>query len=161
MISQRLQDAINDQINFELLSSYLYLSMSAFMEANDFPGAANFMKKQAAEEVEHAMKFFDFMNEVGARVVLKTIPGPEIEFAGFVEAFKESLAHEKIVTARINNLYDIAVEEKDHAALSTLTWFIDEQTEEEDSFNAIIAKLEKGKSSPIGILMVDSKLAER
>ncbi len=161
MISQRLTDAINDQINFELLSSYLYLSMSAFMEANDYPGAANFLRKQAQEEVEHAMKFYEFLVEVGSRVVLKAIPGPEVEFAGYLPVFKESLAHEQIVTSRIKKLYEIAVEEKDHAAFSTLTWFIDEQTEEEESFNTIIARLEKGNANPLAIILMDDKLAAR
>ncbi|PKM89470.1 MAG: ferritin [Firmicutes bacterium HGW-Firmicutes-10] len=161
MISKRLVDAINDQINFELLSSYLYLSMSAFMEANDYPGAAHFMRKQAEEEVEHAMKFFKFLVEVGARVELKTIPGPEVEFPGYLDVFKMSLAHEKIVTSRIRDLYEIAKEEKDHAALSTLTWFIDEQTEEEENFTNIIARLEKFGGSPISIMMTDDKLGAR
>ncbi len=112
MLSKNLIDAINDQINYELLSSYLYLSMTAYCEDNDFHGAANFYRIQAREEVDHAMKFYDYLIERDARVVLKGFEDPQVEFNGYKDTFEKSLEHEKSVTSRIYALMDMATEEQ-------------------------------------------------
>lgn len=161
MLSQRLIDAINDQINYELLSSYLYLSMVAYCEDNDFHGAANFYRIQAKEEVDHAMKFYDYLIEMNARVILKGIPDPEVNFAGYKDTFEKSLAHEKTVTARIYNLMDIAMEEREHATISFLKWYVDEQVEEENNFNTILGKIKRAEQNPAALYMLDDELLTR
>jgi len=161
MLSKKLIDAINDQINYELLSSYLYLSIVAYAEANDFHGAANFYRIQAKEEVDHAMKFYNYLCETGARVILKGIPDPVVEFDGYKDTFEKSLAHEKTVTKRIYNLMDIAIEEKEHATTSFLKWYIDEQVEEESNFNVILGKLKRADQNPAALYMIDDELMTR
>lgn len=161
MLSQKLIDAINDQINYELLSSYLYLSMVAYCEDNDFPGAANFYRIQAKEEVDHAMKFYNYLVEMNARVILKGIPDPEVEFDGYKDTFEKSLAHEKTVTKRIYNLMDIAMEEREHATISFLKWYVDEQVEEENNFNTILGKIKRAEQNPAALYMLDDELLTR
>ena len=130
MLSKAMQDAINEQIKNELYSAYLYLSMAAYSEANNLSGFAHWMRAQSQEEVEHAMKFFEFVNERGGRVVLHAIDQPPVDFESPVKIFEETLNHERKVTAMINSLYELALEEKDYAAQVMLHWFIDEQVEE-------------------------------
>ncbi|ETA82594.1 ferritin [Youngiibacter fragilis] len=161
MLSKRLVDAINDQINYELESSYLYLSMSAYAEATDYLGSAAFFKKQAQEEVGHAMKFFGFLNETGNRVLLAGIKGPEVEFEGFGDLYRKALEHEKTVTARIHNLVDIAAEDKSHEASSFLRWYVDEQVEEEATFNMIVGKLKFVEGSKQGEYLLDKEIGSR
>lgn len=161
MLSKKLIDAINDQINYELLSSYLYLSMVAYCEDNDFQGAANFYRIQAREEVDHAMKFYDYLVEMNARVLLKGIPDPETEFDGYKDTFEKSLAHEKTVTRRIYDLMDLAIEEKEHATISFLKWYVDEQVEEESNFTAILGKLKRAELDPAALYMLDDELLKR
>ena len=129
MISKKLVDAFNEQINKELFSEYLYLSMAAWFEAENLPGCANFFKVQVQEERFHAMKMYDYVNERGGRVLLKAIDQPEIEFKSALEIFEKAYGHEQLVTSLINNLMEVAIEEKDHATKSFLNWFIDEQVE--------------------------------
>ena len=129
MLSKRMEDALNEQINAEIWSAYLYLSMSAYFEADNLPGFANWMKIQWQEELSHATKFFDYVTERGGRVILKPIAAVKTDWTDSTEVFAETLEHEKHVSALINNLVNIAVEEKDHATNNMLQWFVAEQVE--------------------------------
>ena len=161
MLSERMQDAINRQIRDELYSAYLYLSMAAYFEATSLPGFATWMRAQSQEEVEHAMKFFDFVNERGGRVELHAIEQPPLEFdspQGVIEATYE---HEQKVTGLIHDLYEVASEEKDYAAQVMLHWFIDEQVEEEDSVSEILDTLERIGDKDHALMMLDRELGQR
>jgi len=161
MINKKLEDQINHQINRELYSEYLYLSMAAYLEDKGLAGMANFMVVQAQEEHFHAMKFFNYLNERGGRVVLGAIEQPPVEFNSPQAVFEESLAHEKIVTGLINKLMDLAIEVNDHASRSFLNWYVDEQVEEEDSFQKIIDQLKLVGGEGHGLLMLDKELSAR
>ena len=161
MFTERLQNAINDQINAEFYSAYLYLAMSAHFEEEDLPGMAHWMRMQYEEEVIHALKFFDFMNDRGARVVLKAIDAPPSEFGSVVDVLAEVLAHEQKVTSLIHNLYTLALEEGDYPTQSLLQWYIDEQVEEEKSASEVLARVKRVQDYPPGILMIDQELAQR
>jgi ferritin len=161
MINKRLEEAINEQINAELYSAYLYLSMGAYFEDKDLPGFANWMRVQFQEEQFHGLRFFDYLAERGGRVALKAIEKPEVNWNSIEAVFEEVCAHEAKVTSLINNLIDIAIEEKDHAAKSFLNWFIDEQVEEEASAAAILSQVKLVSGDGRGILMLDRELAQR
>jgi len=161
MLGKKLENKYNEQIKHELYSAYLYLSMAAQFEAENLPGFASWMKKQATEEQEHAMKFFGYVNERGGRVVLEAIEKPESEFGAPVEVFAAVLEHEQKVTALINGLYEAALEEKDYASQSFLTWFIDEQVEEEASAGEILETLKMIGDKGHALIMVDRHLAAR
>lgn len=161
MFSERLQFAVNDQINAEYSSAYLYLSMSAHFESNDLPGMANWMRMQYEEEIIHALKFFDFMSDRGASVVLKAIAAPAVEFGTPLEIFEQVLSHEQKVTGLIHNLYTLALEESDYPTQSLLQWYIDEQVEEEKTAGDVLAQVRMVKDFPPGILMLDRELATR
>jgi ferritin len=161
MISERLLSELNNQINFEFYSAHIYLAMAAYCAAEDFDGFANFFKVQAEEEKFHAMKFYNYVNDMNGRVVLEGMPDPQNEFKSLLNAFEVSLAHEKIVTRRIYNLTDIATEEREHATISLLKWFIDEQVEEESNFTSVIKKLSRIKDDPASLYMLDTELAAR
>ncbi|MGB9712691.1 MAG: ferritin [Dissulfurimicrobium sp.] len=161
MLSKKMQDLLNDQINFEFYSAYIYLSMAAYLQANDLLGCAHWMRVQTQEELMHAMKMYDFVNDRSGRVVLKEIKGPKAEWASPLEAFEDALKHEQTVTGRINHMMDIAIEEKDHATQIFLQWFISEQVEEEASVGAVIQRLKLAGQSPGGMFMVDKELAQR
>lgn len=161
MLNERLLNALNDQINFEFYSSYSYLAMAAYAETLDFPGLANFFRVQAQEELFHAMKFYDYVNQKEGRVFLEAIEKPVIEFKDIIDLFEKGYEHEQIVTKRIYNLTDIATEEREHATLSLLKWFIDEQVEEENTFNSILKKLKRIGDNPAALYMLDDELAAR
>ena len=161
MLSKTMQDAINEQIKNELYSAYLYLSMSAYCETNSLPGFARWMRAQSQEEVEHAMKFFDFVNERGGRVVLQAIDQPPLEFESPRAIFEQSLEHERKVTGMIHSLYELALEEKDYAAQILLHWFIDEQVEEESSAAQILDTLEMIGDKGQALVMLDRELGKR
>lgn len=161
MISQNLNNAINDQIRYEFYSANFYLAMAAYCECEDLPGFANFFKVQNQEETFHAMKFYDYINQRNGRVKLFGIDEPKNEYASVLDAFKEGFEHEQEVTKRIYKLSDIAMDERDHATISFLKWFIDEQVEEEASFDAIIKKLQRIKDDPASLYMLDTELAAR
>ncbi|MBC8415471.1 MAG: ferritin [Candidatus Cloacimonetes bacterium] len=161
MISKKLQDAINKQINKELYSEYLYLSMAAYLESIGLEGFANFFKVQIQEERFHAMKFFDYVNERGGRVILEAIDRPQIEFKSPVEIFEIAYNHEQYVTKLINELMEVAIKENDHAAKSFLNWYIDEQVEEEASMDKILNQLKMIGGKGQGMLMLDKELAAR
>jgi ferritin len=161
MLSQKMQDAINEQINKELYSAYMYLSMAAYCEDANLPGSARWMSAQANEEVEHAMKFFGYVNERGGRVVLKAIDQPSIEFQGLLDVFERTLEHEQYVTSLIHDLYALALEEKDYASQTFLQWFIDEQVEEEASATEIVETLKMIGDKGHALVMLDRQLGSR
>lgn len=161
MIQKRVEEAFNIQINAELYSAYLYLSMAAYFEAQNLPGFANWMRVQFQEEQFHAFKMFDFVNERGGRVVLTKIDGPKVEWENVIDVFEEVLTHEQHVTSLINNIMDIAIEEKDHATRSFLNWFVDEQVEEESTAEGIISELKLIDGRGNGIMMMDREFRAR
>ena len=160
-LSKKMQDALNEQIKEELFSSYLYLSMAAYCESNNLPGFAHWMQAQSGEELEHAMKFFGFINDRGGRVILQALDQPAVEFGGPTDLFEKTLAHEQHITGRIHNLYALAVEEKDYASLSLLQWFVDEQVEEERTASEILELLKMTGDKGQGLIMLDRQLASR
>ena len=161
MLSKKMEEQLNEQINAEIYSGYLYYAMEAYFEDEDLTGFANWMHVQAQEELLHADKFFNYINERGGRVKLDGIEGPKNDWDSPLEVFKEAYEHETKVTERINNLYDLALEEKDHATASFLKWFIDEQVEEEASADEIVNKLKRIGDSGHGIFMLDNELSNR
>jgi ferritin len=161
MINPRLEEAINKQINAELYSAYLYLSMAAYFEDANLPGFANWMRVQFEEEQFHGMRFLNYLVERGGRVKLEAIEKPRFEWNSVVEVFEETLEHEKHVTALINNIADIAEEEKDRATRNLLIWFIDEQVEEEGAAEKIINELKMIGGEGHGMLMLDREFAAR
>ncbi|MEA1949854.1 MAG: ferritin [Planctomycetota bacterium] len=160
-MKSEMQDAINKQINAELFSSYLYLSMSSYFESKDLPGMAAWMRVQAQEEVSHAMKFFDFVNERRGRVVLDGVGTPKTDWDSPLEAFEDAFKHECGISARIDSLVDIATEHKDHATANFLQWFVAEQVEEEATVDAIVARLRMFGDHSMGLVMLDKELAGR
>jgi ferritin len=161
MLSQKLQDAINEQIKNELYSAYLYLSMAAYSEGEGLPGFANWMRLQAEEEVSHAMKFFDFVHERGGRVVLHAIDQPPAEFESPIDLFERTLEHERKVTGMIHQLYELALKESDYPAQVMLHWFIEEQVEEEDSASQILDTLERIGDKGHALVALDRELGRR
>ncbi len=161
MISIKMQSAIDDQVNAEIWSAYLYLSMASYFESKSLRGFANWMKIQWQEEVTHAIKFFDYVHSRGGKVSLKPISEVQLDWANPVAVFIDTLEHEQHVTQLINNLANIAVEEKDHATNSMLQWFISEQIEEEANAEQIITQLKMIGDNGYGLLMLDKELATR
>jgi ferritin len=161
MLSKVLVEAINEQVNFELSSAYLYLSMSAHFEGENLGGFANWMRVQYQEETGHAMKFFHYIYERGGRVTLKAIPQPAAKFKTPLDIFHQVLEHEQKVTASINRLYELALKEKDYAAQHFFQWFIGEQVEEEKNATDIITMLEMIGNTPVSLIMADRQLGAR
>ena len=161
MLSERVQEAFNKQLNAELFSSYLYVSMSAYFESINLKGMAHWMRLQAQEEEGHGMKFFDFINDRGGRVLLQPIEGPKTEWDSPLATFQDGYGHECKVTAMINELADLAVSEKDHASHNFLQWFVDEQVEEESTASEIVGKLELAGGDNSILFMIDQELGQR
>ena len=161
MINKIMQDAMNEQINKELYSSYLYLSMAAYFEDKNLSGFAHWMRVQEAEEREHAMKFYDFILERGGKVTLKAIDAPKTEWASTMEVAEEVAAHEAKVTASIYALYETALKEKDYPAQIMLQWFISEQVEEEKNAAEIVANLKLIEERGTAIFVLDHQLGKR
>lgn len=161
MVSQRLFDKLNDQMNYEFYSSHIYLAMSAYFESIDLPGFANFFRVQAEEEKFHAMKFYSYINEMEGRINFIGIPDVQNDYESALDAVKAALEHEKKVTKRIYELMDIAMEEREHATMSLLKWFIDEQVEEEATVNGLIKKLERIGNDVSALYTLDEQLATR
>ncbi len=161
MISAKMQKALNEQLNKELFSSYLYLSMSAYLEDNNYNGMAAWMRSQADEEHVHAMKFFDFILRVDSKVELEQINKPQIEWKSPEEIFKASLDHEKFISKSIFEIVDLANQEKDHSTRTFLNWFVDEQVEEEATVNDIVQKFEMIGESKGAMYMLDRELGKR
>ncbi len=161
MIPKKVEEAINKQINQELFSEYFYLSMAAYFESEGLSGLANFFKVQGEEERFHAMKFFNYLNERGGRVILEAIKKPATEFKSAIEVFEMAYKHEQLVTSLINDLMDLSMKEKDFATMSLLNWFIDEQVEEEASMDNILNQLKLIDGKGNGLLMLDKELGAR
>lgn len=161
MVSEKMQDALNKQLNAELYSAYLYLAMSAYFEDSDLPGFANWMKIQAQEELSHGMKFYDYLIRRGKRVKLDEIEKPATSWESPLNVFEQVLSHEEKVTGLINQLVDLAQDEKDHATNNFLQWFVAEQVEEEESAGGLLQKVRLASKSPTSLLMLDNELAQR
>jgi len=161
MIGKPMQDAMNEQINKELFSSYLYLSMAAYFEDQNLPGFGSWMRLQADEERGHAMKFYDFVLERGGKVQLKAIDAPKTEWTSSLEVAEEVAAHEAKITASIYALYELALKEKDYPAQVMLQWFISEQVEEEKNAAEIVANLKLIEARGTAVMMLDHRLAKR
>lgn len=161
MLSKKLQTALNEQIVRELESAYIYLSMCAYFEAQNLQGMAHWMRLQAQEEIKHAMKIFDFVNDRGGRVELGAIAKPPVDFKSPLDAFQKALAHEQKITQCINDLYDLADDEDDYPTEVMLQWFIDEQVEEEKSASEVVEQLKLVGNDGAGLLVLDQKLGQR
>ena len=161
MLSKNLETAINDQITFELYSSYTYLAMAAYCESIDLSGFANFFRVQAKEEIDHGMKFYDYVFQKGGTVVLGQIDKPKETYTDIVEVFETGLAHEELVTSKIYNIMNIATDEKEHATMSFLRWFIDEQVEEEDNYTTTLKKVKRSADNTHALYMLDDEMAQR
>jgi ferritin len=161
MINKPMQDAMNEQINKELFSSYLYLSMAAYFEEKKLSGFGHWMRVQADEEREHAMKFYNFILERGGNVVLKAIEAPKTEWNSNLEVAEEVAEHEAKVTASIYALYELALQEKDYPAQVMLQWFITEQVEEERNATDLVADLKLIEERGTAVLMLDKQLSKR
>ena len=163
MMNQRMLEAINEQIKWELYSSYLYLSMSAWYDSIGLRGFANWERIQAMEERDHALKFYDYVLARGGVIELQSIDAPPSSWESPEKAFEFQYAHEQSVTAKINNLVEIALEERDHATYNMLQWFVDEQVEEEDHAHSVLEQLRLASDDAgKGILfMIDKDLAAR
>ncbi|WP_346868587.1 MULTISPECIES: ferritin [unclassified Clostridium] len=161
MLSDNLLKNLNDQVNFEFYSSYTYLAMSAYAESVDLSGIANFFRVQAQEELFHAMKLYDYIFQKNGVVELDKIDKPEGKYESIIDVFETGYKHEQLVTSRIYKLADIASEEKEHATMSLLRWFIDEQVEEENTFNTLLKKIKRAEDNPAALYMLDEELATR
>jgi ferritin len=161
MLSKRLEEELNKHINAELYSSYLYLSMSAYLASVNLNGFANWMNIQAEEEKAHAMKFFDYVVDRGGRVKLFQIDEPKFEWDNIIHVYEDTLAHEQHVSALINNLVNLAVEENDHATNNMLQWFVAEQVEEEATASDILDQLKLLDGKGAGLFMLDREFKQR
>jgi len=161
MISKKMEKALNEQVNAELFSAYLYLSMEAYFKSLNLNGFANWMRVQTQEEVAHAMKIYGFIDERGGRITLKAIDGPQTKWDSPLAVFKDIYKHEQKVTSLINNLVNLAIEEKDHATNTFLQWFVNEQVEEEASADQVVQQLKMMEKAPGGMFMLDRELAQR
>ncbi|NOK61974.1 MAG: ferritin [Chloroflexi bacterium AL-W] len=161
MMNETVQKAINEQITLEFAASHVYLSMSAYFESINLAGFAHWMRVQSEEEREHALKFFDFVNDRGGRVMLQAIEEPQMEFASPLSTMELALKHEQKVTASIHNLYNLTVKENDLPAQNLLRWFIDEQVEEEKNADDIVQNLKLIGNDGTGLYMIDRTLAGR
>ena len=161
MLKAKIEKAINKQINAELWSGYLYLSMSSYFESIGLSGFANWMWIQAREEATHAMRLYKHVIERGGRVILSEIEKVPTQWKSPLDAFEETYNHEQKVTGLINDLVDLAIKEKDHATVNMLQWFIDEQVEEEGSADEIVQKLKLIGKNTSGLFMLDQELGQR
>jgi ferritin len=161
MLSNKMEAAINQQINAEMYSSYLYLSMATYFETMSLGGFSNWMRQQAQEEMFHGMKMFDFVCERGGRVTLKAIDEPPSEWSSTLDVFENVLSHEQKVTGLINDLVNLALDERDHASNIFLQWFVSEQVEEEDTAGGLVDKLKLIGNDANGLFMLDTELGSR
>jgi ferritin len=159
--SSTLEKAFNEQITLEFTSAYEYLAMSAWLESASLPGMAHWMRLQSEEEWSHAMKFYRFVLDRDGTVELGPIGAPKRDYDGPLAVFEQSLAHERRVTASINDLYSAATEERDYASLPLLDWFVNEQVEEEATVTQVIEDLRRSEGSPHALLMLDRELGAR
>jgi ferritin len=161
MLNEKIEKALNNQLNAELYSSYLYLSMAAYFQSINLSGFASWMDVQAKEEWAHGMKFYSFINERGGRVVLQAIDAPSSEWDSPLAVFEAVFKHEQKVTGLINELVELALKERDHATNIFLQWFVTEQVEEEDSANDIVQKIKLMGDAKGALFMLDRELGQR
>jgi len=160
-LSQDLYEALNDQVQAEFHSAYLYMAMAGYFEDANFDGFATWMKAQAKEEMEHGLKIYNYLFERGTKPVLKTLEAPPSQWQSPLDAFQAALEHERYISSRIVNLMELAIAHKDQAAVVFLNWFINEQVEEEDNVSKIVAKLEMVGQSIGGMFQLDYRLGKR
>lgn len=160
-MNKRVEDALNEQVNREFYSAYLYLSMNAYFSEKNLTGFANFMRVQYQEEISHGMKIFDYIMERGGRSKLKPIDEVKLEWKDVIEVFEETCAHEKFITDSINNIVDISYEERDHATTNMLQWFVKEQVEEEATAQGLLEQLKMIDGKGAGLFMIDRELMTR
>ena len=161
MIGKKMDEALNGQLNAELYSAYLYLSMAAYFESVDLAGFANWMRIQTQEEQFHAMKFYDYIIERGGRVILRPIEAPPSDWDSPLAVFEATLEHEQKVTGLINDLVYLARDEKDNASEVFLQWFVKEQVEEEDNVGKVLGQLKPIKDSPEALFTMDKEMGQR
>jgi ferritin len=160
MMNERVQAALNTQINMEMRAWYTYLSMAAYFEAESLNGFAAWLRHHSDEEMVHAMKIYNFINQRRGRVMFDALPAPRNHWDSPIEAFENALEHEKKVTASIDDLMELARAEKDHATESFLKWFVDEQVEEEEMVDLAIQKLKRIGDFGPGLYLLDREMAE-
>ncbi len=161
MIKQKVLDALNKQLNLELYSSYLYLSMAAHFESVNLSGFATWVRNQSAEEYQHAMKIFDFIHQVNGTVELAKIDTPKKSWSSPMELFQDIYDHEKSVTSSIYELVDISASQRDHAATTFLQWFVNEQVEEEATALNVLEKLKMLGDSKNSLFYLDKEMGKR
>ena len=161
MLNKEMEKALNAQVNAEMYSAYLYLSMSAYFQSKSLGGFASWMSVQAQEEMVHAMKLYDFINERGGRVILELIEAPPTEWDSPLATMEAVYEHEQKVTGLINELVELALEKHDHATNIFLQWFVSEQVEEEDSANDVVEKIKLMGDARGGLFMLDRELGQR
>lgn len=161
MISEKMQDALNEQVNKEFFSAYMYLGMSAYCNGLGLPGFSHWMRMQYEEESLHVTKMYDYILDQGGTIHLKTIEEPPKEYGTPIEIFETTLEHEQFVTKSIHELMDLAVEERDYASQGFLQWYVGEQVEEEANVNDILAPLRMVGEDKGGLMMIDQQLSQR
>ncbi len=161
MLKKKILKALNSQINAEMYSSYLYLSMESYFQSESLSGFASWMRGQVQEELFHGMKFYDFVNERGGRVTLDSIGRPDADWKSPLAAFEHILKHEQMVTGLINDLMDLAIAEQDHATKIFLQWFVSEQVEEEATVGEVVNKLRLTRKDSSGLFFLDAEMAKR
>ncbi|WP_280771233.1 ferritin [Salipaludibacillus daqingensis] len=161
MITKELVEGLNDQMNYEFYSAHAYLATAAYCSAEGFDGFATFFLAQAEEERFHGMKFYNFINDLGERATVTNMPTPNNEFNSVLDSFEKSLKHEKEVTRRIYKLADMAMDQREHATMTFLNWFIEEQVEEEATFDNLIQKLERIENDSNAFYMLEAELGKR
>lgn len=161
MLNEKMEKALNEQINAELFSAYLYYSMAAYFDSKSLTGFSHWMRSQALEEMAHAAKFVDFVSNRGGRVRLGAIEAPTVEWESPAAVFNDTYAHECHVTGLINKLMDLALSQSDHATVQFLQWFVAEQVEEEATADEVVQKLKLVDKTEGGIFMLDQEMARR
>lgn len=160
-MNKKIEQLLNKQIQKEFNSAYLYLSMKEYLETIDLEGFAHFFYMQAKEEVEHAMRISDYINQKGGRVELEALDKPTLKFDSPLDVFEKALEHEKYITRSIYDILEVSMDEKDHSSVAFLQWFVVEQDEEEESMATIIAKLKQVGIEGPGLFMMDQQLGKR
>jgi ferritin len=161
MFTKPVYEALNDQFRSEISSAYIYLSMSSFCESENLPGLAKWLRVQWEEELAHALKLYDYVNERGGQIVLQAIEKPQSKWKSPLDVFESVLAHEQKVTASINKVYEVAIKEKDYPTQVELQWFIKEQVEEEKHAGEIVQQMKLAGASGPSLIMLDRQLAAR
>ena len=160
-MKEKMLDSLNEQINKEIYSAYLYLSMSAYLMSKNLPGFANYMRVQYQEEMSHAMKLYDYLLERGEKVVLREIAGVKTEWKDIIEVFEDTLKHEEFITESINNVLGVAHEVRDYATMNMLQWYVNEQVEEEAHVSGVLEQLKMIEGKGSGLFMLDREMQNR